>query len=374
MVADGVGPAESLRPETFKFERRQGFDPAEVAPHGLKSTGLAKPRFAPMTGGPGQARKVVIAPEAGWQRFDLHVAHVVIIRPRTESMIKNRFRTTVEKYSGIGPGPTDQSPVAVRECLLGLGLEALKPGRRIIQQSMPLPEFAGFRRPAGSLREKADVIKESVHIVAVAFKHLAGDGFDMLLHLRVEPIDKSPLGRGDGVPISEHPVLVHRPPLGMVMGQQLVPSDGDINRAADPFPMQGFDLLTQKVASGRGEFRMHCAGGRRIVGVAVVALGKECGAVDVGALEDRCKLLRIKIRSHLRDVLRRVEIQMNLTLVSLDRMDHKKSKIMKQGVSAQHKTNAFFLTPALHPPKEPRTVRQEDGRAKGKLRLGGSAA
>jgi hypothetical protein len=65
----------------------------------------------------------------------------------------------------------------------------------------------------------------------------------MLLEFRVQPVDEGPLAGMAGVPIAEESVLEHGAPLRVLRGEQRVPADGQIDRAADAFAVERFDLL-----------------------------------------------------------------------------------------------------------------------------------
>ena len=88
LISDRVAAAEGLGAEAFIFERGLGLDAAEISPHFLKAAGLPEPRLAPMGNEPGEAGKVLIAPEARREGFYLEMGGVGVPLAEAEAGVR----------------------------------------------------------------------------------------------------------------------------------------------------------------------------------------------------------------------------------------------------------------------------------------------
>ncbi len=103
----------------------------------------------------------------------------------------------------------------------------------------------------------------------------------------------------------------HHAPLGMDAGIALVPLHRDVDRALDVGGVQRPDHVAHEV--GPRQLRVRRPHFGRVVGPAMVALGKDGDRVDGGILERRHEHLRIERSADARDVFRGMEIEMDLT-------------------------------------------------------------
>ncbi len=102
------------------------------------------------------------------------------------------------------------------------------------------------------------------------------------------------------------------PPLRMQPRIALVPLHGDVDGAFDIGGVERIDHFTEEV--GPRQVRMRRAGFGRVIGPAVVALGKNGNAIDMRLLQRRDEICRVKILADIRDMLGRMKIQMNLAI------------------------------------------------------------
>ena len=103
------------------------------------------------------------------------------------------------------------------------------------------------------------------------------------------------------------------PPVGVTGGGVLLPADGGINRRADALTVEGFNLLAEQVAPA--ERGMRVTSFRREVAHAMMALGGNRHAVDMGRGQRAGKRFGVELAGHIRNERRGVEIQVDLPLV-----------------------------------------------------------
>ena len=151
---------------------------------------------------------------------------------------------------------------------------------------------------------------------AVAGAEFAQVGLDVILVIGVEEVEELPgaVGRGDG----GASVAQELPPLGMVRGGVFFPADRGVDRRADAVAVERGDLFAEQVAPP--ERGVLAARLRRVVTHAVVALGGEGDAVDVGVGERAGEGVGVELARHVGDERRGVKIQVDLPLVSLEKL------------------------------------------------------
>ncbi len=115
---------------------------------------------------------------------------------------------------------------------------------------------------------------------------------------------------GGGAPAGELQVLAVRDPLGVLPGRVLVDLEGQIDRRADAHGVQGLDLFGEQVEIG-GEAGVAFRPVGAVVEMAVVALGEDGHAVDVGFLEGPGEGHRVEVPPHVGDVGAGVEVQVH---------------------------------------------------------------
>ena len=92
-------------------------------------------------------------------------------------------------------------------------------------------------------------------------------------------------------------------------GGVLVPGGREIDRRGDAFAMQRVDLGAQQVEAEAGVHPAHLG---RVVGQAVMALGKDGDRVDVGLLEGTGEVARVEAGADALDQAGGVEVEMDL--------------------------------------------------------------
>lgn len=109
------------------------------------------------------------------------------------------------------------------------------------------------------------------------------------------------------------PLLGHLPPLWKAPRHIVFPNNCGVDGRPYADTVQGLNLFAQQIAPA--DRRVADAGARRIVAHAVVALGKDSHAVDIGPLHGAGEFGCIKLGSDVWNVGRRMKIQMHLSLV-----------------------------------------------------------
>ena len=105
------------------------------------------------------------------------------------------------------------------------------------------------------------------------------------------------------------------PPLGMARGGVLLPANRGVERGADTVVVERGNLFAEQVApTERGVL---ASGLRRVITHAVVALGREGDAVDVGIGQGAGEGIGVELARHVGDERGGVEVQMDLPLVAL---------------------------------------------------------
>lgn len=323
LVADGVGPAEGLGAEAFEFEGFERFQAAEVTPHALKAPGHAEPRFTSTPEVAGDAGEVVVAPEAGGERFDFEVGLMFGAGVDAERAVGEEAVFRVVENGGAGVAGADLAGEAFGKLGLGAGLEAGVGKRVLAEEAAWFAPSEGGLAPVGLRVDDQHVDEKTVH--RVAREQLVEVGGKVVLVFWVEKVEKTVAagqGRfvvGGGVELGEVAVAGELHPLGACLGEVFFPADDGVDGSADALGVEGVDEFAEKIASAEGGVGRDDL--RRVVAHAVDAFGEDDHAVDVRLAKTAGEIGRIELGEQIGEVGRVVEVQVNLAQAAGERIE-----------------------------------------------------
>lgn len=303
LVSDAAFGAESEHCVALVFECVWMLVASEFAPGGMELAGHAQVVMGECLDILCGECKVVVAPAARGQRFQLKVGEVVVeggTVPRLymAGVVEDRHLRINRKNRLRG-----HAVVSLKTLLRNL----LEMFRIVGVKTLLLHDVDTVLAGAGPL---ADDVKED----AIAVGKLADDLLDLLAKVLdvggveanlVEPRVKVALGDGlHGLEIDGN-----RVPLGMLGRQGVVKTRGDVNRCVDVYFLACVKLSAQQVVV---KVRMTVPNLGVVVVPAMVALRKQGDGVDMGGLQGRLPLLLVETLANARNLARCVKVQMNL--------------------------------------------------------------
>ena len=259
----------------FVLQGGVGLEPAEVGPAFVEAGGHAQ------VGPAERARRsrtffgeVQVAPAAGRQRLDFHLlleGDLLLEVGQRAGVEEDARRRAGLLRPSRAAGPCSPAPDGVGVGLAVVLAFRVQPGRQHLLD----------RVAAEAGLVPAHVEEDAVHRPELP-QHLARL-LDQVFLVRAGHVQDLPprrqRPRPDGLA-----VLLAGDPFRVVVGGVLVALDADVDRGADALAVQRLDLLAQQVEA-RPQARVPLGPAGVVVEVAVVALGEDGDAVDVGLLE-----------------------------------------------------------------------------------------
>ena len=252
-------------------------------------------------------REVVVAPAARRQRFDFDVAFIrieVVARLQGGAVVVDGRLRVVRPDEIRRPLQVPLIDV-LGEFLLVCGTGRIKAQFLHVRRA--------FRACAGRLAR--DVIPDSRRIVAL--QNLLRDGQHVIQIIRIDAqAFPAPWPRRIRMAF-RRAVLIHAvrtadAPFRMLPGGPFVPADRDVNLCVDAFFVADLDHAAHQI---RLQIRMRNAKARiRIIDPPMMAAGEEIDGADAPQPQRGAEILFAEITADIQTMLRRVEIQMDLTI------------------------------------------------------------
>ncbi len=303
LVADGALRAPGEHRGALVAQRVRVLEAAELAPALVELAGHPEVVQSEALDELRAEREVVVAPAARRERLELEVreerkeAARAELRSDVAAVVEDTHRRIELARGGGG------ALVVEAQRLDGGAVDVLRPVEP--QSVLAHPALAPFAA-AGLL---ADDVEEDAVGVGEEPARLA-DLFAEVVQVGRAEAHRVEAGlRGLRDPAEVLALVVHRPPLGVLVRGDVVHARGKVDRRRDADLLRGVHLRAQEVEA---QVRVHPPDGRRMVGPAVVALREERDRVDVAEAKRLLEARFVELRPDPVDVGRGVEIEVDL--------------------------------------------------------------